>query len=146
MSVPPAVFTSEPVRPAMRALPAQASPEPVGRLAELLEGVIAVYETLPIIAWVIILVVVVVGVSRLVDRLDDRLEMPGDDTIDRRRERSSIPRERYSLHEDVDAWRREYTEPSESDGIRVTNEVDRSLLGKLRRLLSLRSAGGNERD
>lgn len=51
-----------------------------------------------------------------------------------------------SLHEDLDAWRGEYTEPRESDGIRVTNEVDRSHLVKLRRLGSLRSSGRDDRN
>lgn len=59
------------------------------------------------------------------------------------RQQEGPPRDRYTIHDDIEEDRT-YETPSESDPIESPNKVDRSLLGKIKRLARLGRTRGDD--
>ena len=108
---------------------------------EVVDIAVAMWESIPLWVWILVAFFVVKVIS---DRSSSRRR---ERTAERDSEASwgSAPsREEYSIHDDIDDSR-DYRPPSESDPIVTTNEVDRSLLGKLKRLARIGQASSRDR-
>lgn len=127
-------------------VPLQQTPALGDEVQELVETAIGIYEVLPFFVWLLLGFVAVIAVRRVVRSARRLPEAPGDDTIDRRRDPSGGAAPDYSIHDDVDVGQRDYREPSEYDEISTPNEVDRSLVSKIRTLIDLALAGRRGRD
>ena len=115
-------------------------------LAELIESAIAIWESLPLIVWLILAIVVIKLVSDWMkpNEYDSSSTLPSEQrTVERTDDGPS--RERYSIHDDLDA-ERDYEPPSESDPIETPNQVDRGILGAMRRLAGMLRGGSRGRD
>lgn len=105
----------------------------------LIEVLIALWEGVPFVVWLVIAFFIIHVLRR---RSSDQPP-----TTRQEPDRSAEPaREKYSIHDDLDASPTEYRQPSEDDEIVVTNEVDRSLIGAIRRLTTLGRQSRERRD
>lgn len=125
--------------------PLQDAP-PVEDIEELLRTAVDIYELLPLFVWLIIGMGAIIAIQWVWNRFQTVAEVPGDDTIDRRRQETRVPREKYTIHDDVDVGQYEYREPSESDEITTQNEVNRGLFSTIRSLVDLMFRRGGERE
>lgn len=125
--------------------PLQEAP-PVEDIEELLRTAADIYELLPLFVWLVLGMGAVFAVQWAWNRLQTVSEPPGDDTIDRRRGETRVPREKYTIHDDVDVGQYEYREPSESDEITTPNEVNRGLVSTIRSLVDVMIRRGGERE
>lgn len=113
----------------------------VYQFSEVTEVVVNIFDAVPLFVWLLVaLFLIKVGN----DALSGREQPPDDTVIDRRQTTGSSPsRERYSIHDELDDDPRTYEVPSESDEIVVKNEVDRSIMGLIKRLARMVRVGGS---
>lgn len=112
-------------------------------LAELIESIVEIWETIPLLVWILLGIAIIKLVSDYMSPRDyEQTSVPSDRRSSDRVE-NGPSRERYSIHDDLDE-EREYHIASESDPIEAPNQVDRSILGTMRRLA--RKALGGSRD
>lgn len=118
-----------------------------GDIADLLEVFVSFWESIPLFVWVLAGLLLLLVLRNAMRQANRHREEPGDDVIDRRRKETRVSHEKYSIHDNVDTRERTYSEPSEYDEIRTTNEVDRGIMAKIRALVELASGrhrGGSD--
>lgn len=115
-------------------------------LVEFIETLVGVWESVPLLVWIIAAIVIVKLVSDWMTPNEyDQSTLPSDRRT-RPDEREGPSRERYSIHDDLDVDR-DYEIASESDPIEAPNKVDRGLVGGIRRLIRmLRGASRGQDD
>lgn len=102
-------------------------------IVELIEVAVAIWDSVPLWIWLVVLFAAFKLISDFSDQArDERTTVPEQAP----RQRDGPSWDEYTIHDDLDDDRT-YEPPSESDPIVVQNEVDRSLLGKLKRLAGI---------
>ncbi|MFP4628228.1 MAG: hypothetical protein ACLFMX_04480 [Halobacteriales archaeon] len=107
---------------------------------DLVRTAIEVYEALPLIAWLILLFGGLSAAQWLLRRLRAGAADRSDDLSWGEPSRASGSSSTSGFDPE------DYTPPSEQDEIRTPNEVDRSIMGTIRRLIRLALSNGRERE
>ena len=103
-------------------------------IAEIIELVVGIWETVPLFVWILVGIVFIKMLNDLFKvNPGDRTTIPDTGRQRDRTQHEGPAHEEYTIHDNM-VDDRHYQPPSESDPIETPNEVDRSILGKIKRL------------